>query len=70
MLAKRQPSRPAHLEYSPIFGARTASCSTVLGGEPSQGKTRKWRGFANDRIRPPGIPNLKHAWSSVFLIPC
>jgi hypothetical protein len=69
MFAKREPSRPAQLEYSSIFGARTASCSTVLGGEPSQGKTRKWRAFANDRIRPPGIPNLKHARSSVFLIP-
>jgi len=69
MLVKQEPSRPAHFQYSLIYGARTASCSTVLGGEPSQGKTRIWRAFANDRFRPPGIPNLKRALSNVFLIP-
>jgi len=64
MLAK--PSRPAHFEYCPIFGARTASCLTVL--RALQRKPRKWRAFANDRIRPPAIPNLEHAVTSVFLI--
>jgi hypothetical protein len=68
MLTEREPSHPPHLEYCPIFGARTASCSTFHGREPSQRKTRKWRTFANDRIRPPGIPSLKHASSNVFLI--
>ena len=50
MLTKREPSRPAHFEYCPIFGARNTSCSTVL-----------W-------IRPPRIPNLRDALSSVLLI--
>ncbi len=68
MLTKREPSRQAHFEYCPIFGARTASCSTVLRGEALQRKTRRWRALANDRIRPPGIRNLQHALSSVFLI--
>jgi hypothetical protein len=66
MLAK--PSRPAHFEYCPIFRVRTASCSTVLRGEALQRNPRRWRAFANDRIRPPGIPNLEHAVTSVFLI--
>jgi hypothetical protein len=68
MLTKREPSRPAHFEYCSIFGVRTVSCSTVLRGEPSQRKTRKWRAFASDRIHPPAIPNLEHALSSVFMI--
>jgi hypothetical protein len=67
MLTKREPSRPAHFEYCPIFAARTARCSTVLRGDALQRKTREWRAFANDRLCPPGIPNLKHASSSVFL---
>ncbi len=68
MLTKREPSRPAHFEYCPIFGARTASCSTDLRGEPVQRRTRRWRAFANDPIRPPAVVNLKHALSSLFLI--
>ena len=67
MLTKREPSRPADFEHYPIFGEQTASCWTVLRGEPLQRKTRRWRA-SNDRIRSPGIPNLKHALSSVFLI--
>jgi hypothetical protein len=67
MLTKRAPSHPGHFEYCPIFGAQTASCSTVHG-EPLQRKPRKWRAFANDRIRPRGIPSLKHAPNNVFLI--
>lgn len=68
MLTKREPSRPTHFEYCPIFGVRTASCSTVLRGEVLRRRTRKRGPFANDRIRLPGIPNLKHALISVFLI--
>jgi hypothetical protein len=69
MLMEREPSRPAHFEYGPMFGARTASCSTVLRGEPSQRKTPKWRAFADGRIRPPGRPDLKGASISIFLTP-
>jgi hypothetical protein len=69
MLAKREPSRPAHFEYCPAFGAGTASCSTVLRGEVSRRKTRKGRTFADDQPRPPGMPNLQRAVSSVFSIP-
>ena len=34
MLTKREPSRPAHFEYCPIFGAWNISCSTVLRIHP------------------------------------
>ena len=68
MPTKREPSRSAPLEYYPIFGARTVSCSTVLRGEPLQRETRRWRAIANDHIRPPGILNLKPTLSSVLFI--
>ena len=68
MLTKREPSRPAYFEYCPIFGERTASCSTVLREEPSQRKTQQWRAIANDRICSPAIPHPKQAMSSVFFI--
>jgi hypothetical protein len=69
MLAKREPSRPAHFEYCPAFGARTAGCSMVPKREVLRRKARKGRTFADDQIRPPGMPNLQRAVSSVFSIP-
>jgi hypothetical protein len=63
MLTIREPSHAAHFEYCPLFGAQTASCSTVHG-EPLQRKPWKWRAFANH----PGIPSLKHVSNNVFLI--
>jgi len=66
MLAKREQSRPAHFEYFPAFEARTSSCSKVLRGEISRRKTGKRRTFADDQIRPPEMPNLQRAVTSVF----
>jgi hypothetical protein len=68
MLTKREPSHAAHFEYCPIFGARTASCSTVLRGEISPKRKLEMRAFRNDQIRPLGIRNLKHALRGVLLI--
>jgi hypothetical protein len=69
MLAKREPSRSAHVEYCPALGARTTSCSTVLRGEGSRRRTGKGRIFADDQIRPSRMPNLERAVSSAFSIP-
>jgi hypothetical protein len=68
MRRKREPSRPTLLGYRPTLGGRTASCSMILKREPSQRRTRKWKAFPNDRIRPPQLASLKHALSNVFLI--
>ena len=38
MRTKREPSRPTHVEYCPIFGARTARCSR-----------RSWRSRSSSR---------------------
>ena len=61
------PSRPADFAYCPILGHEPPVARRSSEGALER-IPRRWGAFANDRFRPPGIPNLEHALTSLFLI--